>query len=666
MDGSKTGQEWRGPLSEVKHPARPAPALPAPALPAPARPFGEMAELLVPPPKDVRPGSSSFVPAEEIRFCWQAADGPMAAVVFAGLAAAFGAWGVRLRRVEQLPAEVLLRREERSDDEGYDLEIGAAGVQVRAGGERGLFHGGSTLKQWLRLERSGSPPNGGAEIRGVGIADRPALRQRGVLLDVSRNRVPTMAQLERTVEVLAELKINQLQLYMEHSFAYRGHEEVWREASPFSGEEIASMDAFCRARGIELVPCQNSFGHFHRWLRHDKYRPLAEVPAGIEHPFSLEAEPFSLCPLDPGSLALLEDLYGQLLPHFASGLFNSGLDETFDLGRGRSKEAVEERGRASVYVDFLNAVNALAERMGRRMMFWGDVVLEHPELLPRLPQQGIVLEWGYEADHPFSRDSRRFGEAGLDFYVCPGTSSWNSFGGRTTNALRNLAAAARAGALAGALGMLITDWGDHGHLQPPPISWPGLFYGAACAWNLAASERPFDVPLARWLDEHLFGDPAGVLGGTLLRLGELYRLTGANAVNGSPLFFALMMPHKKAAERRGIGMRAERLENAREVLAEIREDLPRSRAKSADAGLVRSELDWVARTLDHAARFAILRLAAGEDLPLGGLPAPLRKNLRDEHLALGEDLRPLWLARSRPGGLEESLERFLLAARLLA
>lgn len=651
MDGSQTGQEWRGPLSEVKHPGRP---------------FGEMVELLVPPPKDVRPGLSSFAPSGEIRFCWSAADTPMAAVVFAGLEAAFGAWGVTLRRVEQLPAEVLLRREERgADDEGYELEIGAAGVLVRAGGERGLFHGFSTLKQWLRLERNGAAPNGGIEIRGVSIADRPALRQRGVMLDVSRNRMPTLAQLEQTVEVLAELKINQLQLYFEHTFAYRGHEEVWRGASPMGGAEIEGLDTFCRARGIELVPCQNSFGHFHRWLKHAKYRPLAEVPEGIEHPFSLEIEPFSLCPLDPGSLALLEDLYGQLLPHFASGLFNGGLDETFDLGRGRSREVVEQRGRAAVYVDFLNAVNALAERYGRRMMFWGDVVLEHPELLPRLPQQGIVLEWGYEADHPFSAESRRFGEAGLDFYVCPGTSSWNSFGGRTTNALRNLAAAARAGAEAGALGMLITDWGDHGHLQPPPVSWPGLFYGAACAWNIAATERPFDVPLARWLDEHLFDDPAGVLGGTLLRLGEVYRLTGANSLNGSALFFALMMPHKKAAERRGAGMRAERLESTREVLAEIREDLPRSRAASADAGLVKNELDWVARTLDLATRLAILRLAAGEDLPLGGLPATLRKNFAAEQLGLGEDLRPLWLSRSRPGGFEESLSRFLLAARLL-
>ena len=652
MDGTKTGQDWRAPLSEVKPPGESG---------RPARTFGEIVELLVPPPKNVRREPSGWRPAGEIRLLWRAGQPAMAEAVCAGLAAILAPLGTRLRRVEEGPAEIELRREDRSDVESYELAIGPAGVLVRAGGEIGLFRGYATLRQWLRL--AGAPA--GEEICGVSIADRPAFKQRGVLLDVSRNRVPTMAEIEATIELLAELKINQLQLYMEHTFAYRGHEEVWRDASPFTGDEIESLDAFCRARAIELVPCQNSFGHFHRWLKHPRYRHLAEQPEGIEHPFSLEKEPFSLCPLATGSLELLEDLYGQLLPHFRSRLFNSGLDETFDLGRGCSRQAVEQRGRAAVYVDFLRAVNALAGRWERRMMYWGDVLLEHPELLPQLPQQGIVLEWGYEADHPFARDSRSFQEAGLDFYVCPGTSSWNSFGGRTTNALRNLAAAARAGAETGALGLLITDWGDHGHLQPPTVSWPPLFYGAACAWNLAATERPFDAPLGRWLDAHLFGDTAGVLGATLLRLGEVYRLTGANALNGSPLFFALMMAHKKAADRRGAGMSAEHLENTRSVLAEVRSDLPRSRGAVAGAALVRGELDWVARTLDFAARLANVRLAAGEDLPLHQLPAVLRRNLGAELLGLAEDLGPLWSARSRSGGLEASLQRFTLAARLL-
>ncbi len=331
---SKTGQDWRGPLAGSQ------------AFGPPPRPFAELAELLVPPPKDVRPALAGFRPRRPSRAsCWRAghpADGR------GGLRrAGREVRGSRLRACggwSEGPAEIELRREQRADDEGYELRVGARGVLVRAGGEAGLFRGCATLVQWLRLQDG---LEDGAEIRGLQVADRPSYRQRGVLLDISRNRVPRAEQLAALVDKLAELKINQLQLYMEHSFAYRGHEVVWRDASPPDAEEIAALDAYCRARAIELVPCQNSFGHFHRWLKHETYRHLAEVPEGLDHPFSLGPEPFSLCPLDPGSLELLgRSLRPAAAACFASRLFNSGLDETFDLGRGRSREAVLSSGAA--------------------------------------------------------------------------------------------------------------------------------------------------------------------------------------------------------------------------------------------------------------------------------------------------------------------------------
>ncbi|MFN3332483.1 MAG: hypothetical protein ACK47M_08230, partial [Caldilinea sp.] len=87
----------------------------------------------------------------------------------------------------------------------------------------------------------------------------------------------------------------------------------------------------------------------HRWLIHERYRHLAEAPDGWKAPWGdIHREPFSLCPLDPGSIALLRELYDELLPHFSSHQFNVGCDETFDLGQGRSKQACEEPPNAIV------------------------------------------------------------------------------------------------------------------------------------------------------------------------------------------------------------------------------------------------------------------------------------------------------------------------------
>ena len=164
------------------------------------------------------------------------------------------------------------------------------------------------------------------------------------MLDISRDRVPTLASACSLVELFASWKINRLQLYTEHTFAYVAAEPIWSQASPGTAEEIQALDRHATLHGIELVPNQQSFGHMHRWLVHDSHRHLAEVPEGVQHPFHPDKQPFSLCPTDPKSLRFLADLYDELLPNFTSTTFNVGLDETFDIGLGRSKEAVRQRG----------------------------------------------------------------------------------------------------------------------------------------------------------------------------------------------------------------------------------------------------------------------------------------------------------------------------------
>src|SRR5262245_23633379 len=183
--------------------------------------------------------------------------------------------------------------------EGYSLTIDERRARVVATTESGLAHGARTLAQLVRTAT-------GASLPALAIEDAPAFERRGVLLDVSRDRVPRMDFLFALVERLAEWKLNELQLYCEHAFTYRGHERVWAGVDPFTADELCALDRHCVEHGIELVANQQSFGHLHHWLKHEPYRALAEVLDGIEHPFrgagETQREPFSLCPTDPRSL----------------------------------------------------------------------------------------------------------------------------------------------------------------------------------------------------------------------------------------------------------------------------------------------------------------------------------------------------------------------------
>ncbi len=189
--------------------------------------------------------------------------------------------------------------------------------------------------------------------------------------------------------------------------------------------------------------------------------------------------PFSLCPIDPRSLELVCDLYDELLPHFSSRTVNVGCDEAVDLGQGRSKDICEKFGIGQVYLDYLLKIHREVNRRGFRMQYWGDIIIHYPDLIPLLPEDATALEWGYEADHPFGLHAQKFAQAGIPFYLCPGTSAWNSIAGRTTNALANLKSAAENGLAYGAVGYLNTDWGDNGHWQPLPVSYLGMAMGAA-------------------------------------------------------------------------------------------------------------------------------------------------------------------------------------------
>jgi hexosaminidase len=527
--------------------------------------------------------------------------------------------------------------------QGYHLSVKQPGDRITISGRdpAGAYYGAQTLAQLIRQFPDALPC--------LEIEDWPDFPARGVMLDVSRDKVPTMETLYGLVDQLAEWKINQLQLYTEHTFAYRGHPEVWAEASPLTGEEILALDAYCRERFVELVPNQNSFGHMERWLKFPRYAPLAEAPDGFEYPWGGRMEePFSLCPGDPGSIQLVESLYEELLPHFSSPLFNVGCDETFDLGQGRSKEACEERGTERVYLDFLLQVYRLVKDRDRTMQFWGDIILHKPELIPELPKDAIALEWGYEADHPFDKDGRLFHEAGIPFYVCPGTSTWNTLAGRTDNALGNLRSAAENGVKHGAIGYLITDWGDNGHLQYLPASYLGFAAGAAYSWCLDAN-REVSVPAA--LDRHVFHDRAGVMGKLAYDLGNVYQGIGKRVDNASALFHIILYgPEHETALK---GVTGEGLDAAEAAIDTTIETLERARLDRPDAGLIVDEYRNTAAMLRFACRLGRYRLGDGAE-PKESLATELRR-IVGEH-------RRLWLARNRVGGLLDSAKR--LEARL--
>ncbi len=73
-----------------------------------------------------------------------------------------------------------------------------------------------------------------------------------------------------------------------------------------------------------------------------------------------------------------------------------------------------------VYLDFLLKIYQDVSRRGFKMQFWGDIIVQAPELMPELPADSIALEWGYDADHPFDEHGRQFASSGIPILRLPG------------------------------------------------------------------------------------------------------------------------------------------------------------------------------------------------------------------------------------------------------
>jgi hexosaminidase len=550
---------------------------------------------------------------------------------------------------EQIALTLRVTPESSTPPQGYAVSIAPDGISITARDEAGVFYGICTLIQILESQTSHLEcPISNLQLPCLNISDWPDFPARGVMLDVSRDKVPTLDTLLALVDLLAGWKVNQLQLYMEHTFAYRNHPEVWADASPFTGQDILELDAYCRQRHIELVPNQNSFGHMHRWLIHPRYAPLAEVTEGFMTPWGHQDGPFSLCPLDPGSLELVRSLYDELLPHFASRMFNVGCDETFDVGQGRSKAECEKLGAGRVYLDFLLKIYREAKGREHTMQFWGDIIVQQPEFISELPQDIVALEWGYEANHPFDEHGAQFAAAGIPFYVCPGTSSWRSLAGRTDNALGNLLNAAESGLKHGAIGYLNTDWGDDGHWQVLPVSYLGLAVGAACSWALDAN-RDMDVPRAVSL--YAFRDPTGAMGRVAYDLGNVYKAVGIEPPNSSALFVMLQWPLEQVRLFQD-NVPPPALHRTLNAIDEAMHPLAQARIVRPDAELIKQEYLLTARLMRHACRRGLL---AFETDP--AQVTALRRALDHDMQELIAQYRQVWLARNRPGGLTDSVAR---------
>ena len=360
-------------------------------------------------------------------------------------------------------------------DEGYAVITGGNTMYDIASTSAGLFYGAQTIKQLITGRESN------AHLQGAIIRDWPAMKYRGVSDDLSRGPVSTLDYQKHQIRVMAEYKMNVYSPYFEVSLAYAANPLP----APFGGAmtraDVESLVGYAKQYHIILVPEQEAFGHLHHALMFESYSDLAETPHGS-----------SLAPGQPGSSQLIQQWFTEIAAMFPGPFIHIGADEVNELGLGQSKQLVDKQGSTKTYIDFLNQIHSQLQPLHKKLLFWGDIAMNNPELVKDLPKDMIAVAWEYgPRPEGFEKWIRPFSDAGMETWVSPGINDWGRVYPNNNEGLLNIQGFARDGQRLGSTGILNTVWNagedNEGFFNN---DWYGVLFGAAAGWQAGTSDIP--------------------------------------------------------------------------------------------------------------------------------------------------------------------------------
>ena len=396
--------------------------------------------------------------------------------------------------------------------QGYRLTITRTRIVIEGASARGRFYGLQTLRQMLRASPQGRLPC-------LTLTDFPSMEWRGVSDDISRGQVSTLADFKAIIRQLAYYKINLYQLYLQDFAGPTSGRRAPPETGALSAEEIEQIVEEGRRNHVVVCPIFQTLGHEDQLQAlaarmgraADREPDGAQAPAGGWERLTgairgvlarlgnlggpLAAVPPQLSPDDPRALRYVQGLVEEIAARTRGPFFHVGGDE-WALLRDTTRLDRAARSRAAgAYGHYLAALaRHLRETYGCRTMVYGDVLLQLPEAARALPHDVIVVDWHYDPADSFPSLELLRNEGIRSIVVSTGLWNWSTFYPNYARGFHNIAAFTRAGKRAGAMGSVVSSWGDDGAENLRENNWLGYAFSAAAAWE---SDAPATDPFVR-------------------------------------------------------------------------------------------------------------------------------------------------------------------------
>ncbi|XP_039293769.1 uncharacterized protein LOC111057243 [Nilaparvata lugens] len=519
-----------------------------------------------------------------------------------------------------------------SHQDAYQIHITANKIRITSSNKVGLHYALSTFSQLLRLAGAGSDSKEYVSLVPVLIQDYPALKHRGVLLDISpMSRVPSMEYLFEMIETWSSLKISHIHLYTRLVSS-----TDWQLC--YNQSTMVTIDRYCRDRFVSILP-------------------VIDVEASVTI-----KDVKSMWPAFQKILASFSNLeYVHIGPCLSNLLINNVVGK--DISIPASPLTVQEFW------------HLLAIPPDVTIMLCSNNL--HGEELKTIhfPLNMVLVEYGFQADYDFLEWTEEYHIRGCTTCLCPGTASWNSLAGCPEASICNIYRATQAVMRVGGLGVVVAHWSGSYHLTPHPFSWPGFTVGAGLSWNPATHWDYLHNSLPALLDTHIFLDKACCVGEIILELGhaetytvrctrgqEIADLTDLPSHTGSTFYQLLTNPDSVDLDNLTL-----------DIFTKVTKHIKRSQSCLLRAKLCCNMSDMVVQEMGLSIDLMLTACKIGRclvsigvnpnsnmglaviNLGVSNLPPTFRTDIANKLLALVEQYKGMWRQRHLAAGLQNSL-----------
>ena len=177
----------------------------------------------------------------------------------------------------------------------------------------------------------------------------------GVMIDCSRDAVPSVAGLKKFFDIISKMGYNCAMLYTEDTYEVKGEPLFGYKRGRYTAAELREIDEYAASVGIEVIPCIQTLAHLNaifRWREYEKIKDIDDI----------------LAPDLERTYGLIENMLASVSENIKSRKLHIGMDEAHNIGLGKYLDRNGPCNRYDILLGHLGRVCEMAKKYGYEVL----------------------------------------------------------------------------------------------------------------------------------------------------------------------------------------------------------------------------------------------------------------------------------------------------------